>query len=76
VTPEMAVVTGLTPSSPDDSDYHQSHSHKTCTLNNEPQKSGRFRKIGLAVGLGGAALLLGIKFFTSSKPSVESRTNP
>jgi hypothetical protein len=81
VTPEMAVLAGQILISPDAPNYHASHSHTTCALNNDPQKnnpqnSGRFRKIGLVVGLGGAALLLGAKFLASSHPSVESPINP
>lgn len=76
VTPELSVLAGRTSISPDDPDYHRSHSHKTCALSSDSQKSGRFRKIGLAAGIGGAVLLLGSKFLTASKPSVESPTNP
>jgi hypothetical protein len=76
VTPEISVLAAKTFISPDDADYHQSHVHKACALAEDPNRSGRFRKIALAAGLGGGAILAGIKFLTSSKPGEESPTKP
>ena len=76
VTPEIAVAAVQSPVSPDDSGYHASHTHMTCAFKNDPKQASRIRKIGPALVLAGAALLLGSKFLTSSHPSVESPTQP
>jgi hypothetical protein len=77
VIPEVSVVLAVrTYTWPNDPTYHQSHAHKACALGMDPNNSGRFRKIGLLAGLGGAAVLVGSKFLTTSHPSAESPYKP
>jgi hypothetical protein len=76
VIPEVSVSAAQTYISPDDPNYHQSHVHKACALGNNPHNPGRFEKIALAVGLGGAAILVGTKLLTTSHQSAESPWKP
>jgi hypothetical protein len=75
VIPEVTVLAVRTYISPNDPTYHQSHAHKACALGKDPTNSGRFRKIGLLAGLGGAAVVAGSKFLTS-RPNAESPYHP
>jgi hypothetical protein len=74
VLPEVGVLAVQTYISPDDPEYHKSHSHQTCALRGNPRNSVRFQKIGLAAALA-AGVLIGIKLL-SSHPSVESPDQP
>lgn len=76
VIPEVSVSAAQTYISPDDPNYHQSHVHKACALGNNPHNPGRFEKIALAAGLGGAAILVGTKLLTTSHQSAESPWKP
>jgi len=76
VIPDVSVSAVQTYISPDDPNYHQSHVHKTCALSNNPHDPGRFEKIALAAGLGGAAILIGTKLLTTSHPGTESPDKP
>jgi hypothetical protein len=58
VIPEMSVLVVRNYISPNDPTYHQLHALKACALGKDPNNSGRFRKIGLLAGLGGAAVLV------------------
>ena len=74
--PDVSVSAVQTYISPDDPNYHQSHVHKACALGNNPHNPGRFEKIALAAGLGGAAILVGTKLLTTSHQSAESPWKP
>ena len=76
VIPEVSVSAAQTYISPDDPNYHLSHVHKACALGNNPHNPGRFEKIALAAGLGGAAILVGTKLLTTSHQSAESPWKP
>ncbi len=76
VIPEVSVSAVQTYISPDDPNYHQSHVHKACALGNNPHNPGRFQKIALAAGLGGAAILVGSKLLTTSHSGAESPWKP
>jgi hypothetical protein len=76
VIPDVSVLAVHSCISPDDPNYHQSHVHKACVLNDEASKAGRFRKVALFAGGGGAAVLVGSKFLTSSHPTAESPDKP
>ena len=76
VIPEVSVSAAQTYISPDDPNYHQSHVHKACALGNNPHNPGRFEKIALAAGLGGAAILVGTKLLTTSHQNAESPWKP
>ena len=76
VIPEVSVSAVQTHISPDDPNYHQSHVHKACTLGKDPHNAGRFQKIALAAGLGGAAILIGTKLLATSHPGAESPWKP
>jgi hypothetical protein len=75
VLPEVGVLAVQAYISPDDPGYHKSHSHQTCALRGSPRTPVQFQKIGLAAGLAGAGVLIGIKLL-SSHPSVESPDHP
>ncbi len=75
VLPEVGVLAVQAYISPDDPGYHKSHSHQTCALRGSPRTPAQFQKIGLAAGLAGAGVLIGIKLL-SSHPSVESPDQP
>ena len=75
--PEVSVTAVQTYISPDDPNCHdQSHVHKACALGNNPHNPGRFQKIALAAGLGGAAILVGSKLLTTSHSGAESPWKP
>jgi hypothetical protein len=76
VVPDVSVLAVRTYISPGDPNYHQSHVHKTCVLSDAPNNAGRFRKVALFAGGGGAAVLVGSKFLTSSHPTAESPYKP
>jgi hypothetical protein len=76
VIPDVSVSAVRTYISPDDPTYHQSHAHQACNLGKDPNNSGRFRKIGLLAGLGGAAILIGSKLLTTSHSGAESPWKP
>ena len=73
--PEVGVLGVQTYISPDDPEYHKSHSHQTCALRGNPRSAVQFQKIGLAAALAAAGVLIGIKLL-SSHPSVESPDQP
>lgn len=75
VLPEVGVLGVQTYISPDDPEYHKSHSHQTCALRGNPRSAVQFQKIGLAAALAAAGVLIGIKLL-SSHPSVESPDQP
>lgn len=58
VMPEQAVVAVQSFVSPDDPAYHQTHTHKTCTVPKQTNGSSRFMKIGIVAGAGAAAAIL------------------
>jgi hypothetical protein len=76
VIPDVSVSAVQTYISPDEPNYHQSHAHKACALSNGAHNAGRFQKIALAAGLGGAAILAGSKLLTTSHPGTESPDKP
>jgi hypothetical protein len=76
VIPDVSVSAVQTYISPDDPNYHQSHAHKACALSSGAHNAGRFEKIALAAGLGGAAILIGSKLLTTSHQGAESPWKP
>jgi hypothetical protein len=75
VLPKTAILAVKNYISPEDSAYHDSHTHQTCALSGSPRDPTQFRKIGLLAAVGGAGALIGLKLLTSH-PGMESPDKP